>query len=130
MIRFFYAVFAIYKYSTPKSLAKIFNTPSIQQIPANKFLKKIDENPKAILIDVRTPLEYKISKHPRAININFLTNFEDEIAKLDSSKTVFLYCESAHRSPYATFLLKKHGFTKIYDLKGGFMKIRGIIKNS
>ena len=127
MIKFLYSIYAIYRYSTKKSLAEIFNSDTIKQISSDEFLNKIKENLDAIVIDVRTPFEYKISHHPRAININFLTNFEKQITKIDPNKTIFLYCESAHRSPYATSLLKKHGFKKIYDLQGGFMKIRKII---
>jgi len=120
-----FSIFAIYKYSTKKMLVSIFNSETIKQLNAKEFLSKLDSETDFIYIDLRTPIEFKISHHPKAININYLWNFEYLISKLDNTKTIFLNCESAHRSPYAVYQLKKLGFKKIYDLKGGFMKIRG-----
>ena len=122
-----YAVYAIQKYSTKKYLAKIFNTNAIKQLPAKAYLQKIEEMPDAIIVDLRTPMEYKLSHHPRAININYLYGFKEKISKLDNSKPIFITCLTAHRSPYAALLLKKAGFKEIYDLKGGFVTIRNMI---
>ena len=122
-----YAAFAILKYSNSKSKSRIFNTDTIKQLESIDFLAKLKENPEAIYIDIRTAIEYKLGHHPRSINIDFLWGFEEQISKIDHTKTIFLNCETAHRSPYAVYLLKKMGFTKIYDLKGGFMKIRSKI---
>jgi len=119
-----YAIYAIQRYSTKKKLAEIFDTPTIKQLPADEYLQKIKEMPDAIVVDLRTPLEYKIAHHPRAININYLYNFKEKIAKLDNTKPIFITCLTAHRSPYAALLLKKLGFNEIYDLKGGFVTIR------
>lgn len=122
-----YAIFAIQKYSTRKNLAKIFNSETIKQLPAKEYLQKIEAMPDALVVDLRTPLEYKISHHPRAININFLYNFKAQIAQLDPAKPIFITCLTAHRSPYAALLLKELGFKEIYDLKGGFVTIRNLI---
>jgi len=122
---FLYALYAIQRYSTPKSLARIFDTKTIRQLPAAEYLKKIEEMPEAIVVDLRTPLEYKLGHHPRAINLNFLYGFKEKIAKLDTGKPIFITCLTAHRSPYAALLLKDLGFTEIYDLKGGYLTIRG-----
>ena len=119
-----YAIYAIQRYSTKKSLSKIFNTQTIKQLSATEYLQKIEERPEALVVDLRTPLEYKLSHHPRAININFLYNFKEKIAELDHTKPIFITCLTAHRSPYAALLLKNLGFTEIYDLKGGFVTIR------
>ncbi|HHB78250.1 MAG TPA: rhodanese-like domain-containing protein [Saprospiraceae bacterium] len=125
---FLYTIYAIQRYSTQSSITKIFNSKTIAQLPAKEYLQRIDDMPDALVVDLRTPLEYKISHHPRAININFLYNFKSEIAQLDTTKPIFITCLTAHRSPYAALLLKNLGFKEIYDLKGGFLTIRKMIE--
>ncbi len=119
---------AIYTYSTKNKLIEIFDTDTIKQIDKVDFLRMIDEDKDALVVDLRTPFEYNMSHHPRAININYLSGFKEKITKLDNKRAIFINCETAHRSPYATYLLKKAGFTRIYDLKKGFSQIRKIVK--
>ena len=123
-----YSIFAIYKYSTKRNIAKIFNFDTIKQLHKTAYLQLIDEKKEALVIDLRTPFEYNMSHHPRAININYLVGFKEKILKLDVNKPVFICCETAHRSPYATLQLKEVGFTEIYDLKKGYSQIRKLVK--
>lgn len=123
----FYAFYAIQRFSMPKKIAEIFDSEKIKQLPADEYLRKIEEMPNAQVIDLRTPIEYKLSHHPKAININYLFNFKEKIQQLDSSRPIFITCLTAHRSPYAAYLLKQMGFKEIYDLKGGFVTIRNKI---
>jgi rhodanese-related sulfurtransferase len=75
------------------------------------------------LIDVRTPEEFSEGHINDAININFYDdNFIEEMSsKLDKSKPVYVYCRSGGRSGKASKKLEAAGFTKVYDLEGGFM---------
>ena len=125
-----YSIFAIYKYSTKQNRVKIFNSNTIKQLDKDVYLQLIEEKKEALVIDLRTPFEYNMSHHPRAININYLMRFKEKISKLDTNKPVFICCETAHRSPYATLQLKEVGFTEIYDLKKGYSQIRSIIKQN
>lgn len=75
-----------------------------------------------IVLDVRTPAEFAEGHLANAININFESgNFEEEISKLDKSKTYAVYCRSGNRSGQATAKMSKAGFTNIYDLDGGII---------
>ena len=74
------------------------------------------------LIDVRTPEEFAEGYIAKAKNIDFRDEaFEAQIATLDKSKAVLVYCKSGGRSGKTYSLLKSKGFDKVYDLKGGFM---------
>ena len=75
------------------------------------------------LIDVRTADEFKDGAIESALNIDFLQqeNFTEEFEKLDKEQPVYLYCRSGSRSQQAAGKLKAMGFTKIYDLQGGYM---------
>ena len=101
----------------------IYNSPTVRQIPVDTFAAKIATDTNAIIIDVRTPLEYEMSHIDKAVNISYvLGNFKTKVSRLDTTKTVYLYCQTAHRSPFATQILKDAGFTQIYDLKKGYKK--------
>ncbi len=76
------------------------------------------------LVDVRTSKEYKGGHIKNAINIDFFkaTDFVNSFEKLDRNKPVYLYCRSGARSQKAARRLIDMGFSKIYDLKGGYMR--------
>ncbi len=79
-------------------------------------------NNDVLLIDVRTHGEFSSGHIENAININFLSSeFDDEINKLDTTKTLVIYCRSGNRSGKSTSKLVKAGFKDIYDLKGGVL---------
>ena len=69
-------------------------------------------------IDVRTPGEYKTNHRKPFKNIP-LSNLVSKIDKLDKEKEVIVICQSGMRSVKAAKTLKKHGFQKISNVKGG-----------
>ena len=63
-----------------------------------------------LLVDVRTPGEFSSGHIENAININFLSSeFDEEIQKLDTTKTLVIYCRSGNRSGKSTSKLVKAG---------------------
>lgn len=74
----------------------------------------------SVLIDVRTPQEYAEAHLKGAINMDYYSkDFVEQIKAIDPNKTILLYCKSGNRSGQAAAVLKKHGFSKVYDLEGG-----------
>ena len=73
-----------------------------------------------VSLDVRTADEFAEGHLIDAININVESgNFEAEIEKLDKNTTYAVYCRSGRRSAVAVDLMKKAGFTSLYNLDGG-----------
>ncbi len=73
-----------------------------------------------LLIDVRTPEEYKAGHVENALNINFFDeNFTDQIKELNTDKTLYLYCRSGKRSMNASKALSALGY-KVVNLEGGY----------
>lgn len=74
----------------------------------------------ALVIDVRESAEYVSGHIPQARNIP-LSKFAERVGELDGfkDKPVIVNCRSGHRSSNACSQLKKHGFTRIYNLDGG-----------
>ena len=71
-------------------------------------------------IDVRTPGEYKMNHSKPFKNIP-LSNLSSKADSLDKEKEIVVICQSGMRSTKAAKLLKKQGFKKIYNVKGGGM---------
>ncbi len=89
----------------------------------------IKSNPKAILIDVRTPGEYadtssyghlNIGRLKGAINIpiDSLPHALDSLKKY-SDTPILLYCSHSQRSRRSSKLLSENNFKQIYNVNGG-----------
>ncbi len=96
------------------------------QLDANSFNKKWEsEKQNSLMIDVRTPEEYKSGHIKGAVNIDYNdADFQSNLNKLDKNKTIFVYCLSGGRSSSAVSVLKDLGFTKVFELNGGMMNWR------
>ena len=89
---------------------------------------RLKANPKAVLLDVRSPAEFQGTStdvpsygHFRnAININIaeLESRVGELAKYKDSE-VIVYCSHSHRSPRASYFLATHGFKHVKNVAGG-----------
>lgn len=103
----------------------IYSTSSVKQLPKDQYLALMDSLENPYILDVRTGLEYKQGHIDGAQSMSFLSSeFSWRISELDTTRPVFLYCETAHRSPFATKQLKRVGFSQIYDLKEGYSTLR------
>lgn len=106
-----------------ETLHKIFkmnrnsNENSIDYESAQTILKN-DKN--AILIDVRSPQEYKEGHLEGSINFP-LYDLERNSEKMIKNKenTIILYCQSGSRSKKALEILKKQGCSSLYQIEGG-----------
>jgi len=94
----------------------------IHRVDNTLFAKQMVSSPDAQLVDVRTPEEHKQGSIKNSLNINFYDNdFAAQVdSKLDKNQPVLLYCARGGRSAKAAKMLKKQGFTKIYDLETGY----------
>lgn len=97
-----------------------------EKLEVNSFAEQLKAIPKAQLLDVRTPEEYDSGHIGNAQNVNWNdpTAFEKGIASLDKNEPVLVYCMAGSRSTAAAKKLQELGFTKIYELDGGYMKWR------
>jgi len=83
------------------------------------------------LLDVRTPEEYAAGRLEGAQLINYYEeDFSGQLALLDKSKPVLVYCASGNRSGKTAVLLEEMGFEKIYSLDGGIKAWRAAGKKT
>lgn len=101
------------------------NQTNQTKLSATEFAAKIKEVPTAPVIDVRTPEEFSKGHLQNALNFDWNGNdFDNQIATLDKSKPVFVYCLSGGRSSSAASQMRSSGFKEVYELEGGIMKWR------
>ena len=75
------------------------------------------------LIDVRTSEEFNAGHIEGAINIDFKNEevFYQSFQRLNKKNPVYVYCRSGNRSKKSADKLLEMGFSKVYDLKGGYI---------
>lgn len=83
-----------------------------------KTILKNDKN--AVLLDVRSPQEYRELNLPGSINIP-LYNLEEKVNKVIPNKQniIIVYCQSGGRSQKACEILINMKYERVYNIAGG-----------
>lgn len=102
----------------------------MENISKEEWKEKLKTDTNYVLLDVRTPAECAEGIQPNAKQIDFLNKSElDEgLAKLDATKTYYIYCRSGNRSGQTCAMLDTKGI-KSYNLVGGMLAWDGEIVN-
>lgn len=76
----------------------------------------------AVMLDIRENKEIAEGTIINAIHVP-LGELNDQLGKLEKyrEKPLIVYCRSGHRSATACSKLRKHGFEKVYNLRGGIV---------
>jgi len=122
---FFPLVLSIFAFSACQSAStqKAENMPSpiasdeIKQMTVTEAKQAIDAKD-VQFIDVRTAGEYADGHAPKTMNFP-LDSLENDLAKLDKDKPIYVICQTGRRSQKGSEVLQKVGFNKIYNIKGG-----------
>ncbi|SFN80480.1 rhodanese-like domain-containing protein [Salegentibacter flavus] len=102
----------------------------MKELTQEEWREKLEQDDKAVVLDVRTEEEMEEGYLPNAklIDIYKGQEFVDEIEKLDKSKNYYIYCRSGQRSAQACQLMDQMGFANTYNLLGGIIEWEGEIK--
>lgn len=94
---------------------------------ANDFISseeahRLVEKEKALLLDVRTLVEYKVKHIPGAKRVG-ISDVPDNLKKIEEmaggkDKPIVVYCLSGGRSGKAKKILDSAGFKRVYNLGG------------
>ena len=105
-------------------LKSLFKNDAYENLTATDFLTQLKTTPDAVLLDVRTPGEVAAGKLKGAKIIDFYDpSFATTVSKLDKEKPYFIYCRSGVRSANACRMMHKMGFTKLFNLSGGYLSV-------
>jgi phage shock protein E len=91
-------------------------TPSVAP---DRLLAVLDEPDAPLLLDVRTPREFRGGHVPGAVNIPY-TELPARLAEIEAGRDrgVVVYCESGRRAAIATETLVSAGFRDVKHLEG------------
>jgi len=81
----------------------------------------LKDNPKVVVLDVRTPEEYAAGHIAGAKNVDFTApDFAAKMAALEKTAPYLVHCAGGGRSGKTLDLIKDKGFVAIYHLNEGF----------
>ena len=88
-----------------------------KQTDINQGVEEHLATPGAVLLDVRTPGEYREGHIPGSVNVPLQTlDNVEEVAEADTP--LFVYCRSGNRSRQAVAMLKQMGYTQAKNIGG------------
>jgi sulfur-carrier protein adenylyltransferase/sulfurtransferase len=92
---------------------------NIPEITPRELKTRLDRGDDLFILDVREPHEFQIC-HLNGHLIP-LGELSKRVHELDSSREIVAHCRSGKRSAEAVDFLRKAGFRKIWNLKGGIL---------
>ena len=94
---------------------------------AHTLIEEMTGDNNFVILDIRTPKEYKAGHIANAELLDFYSQtFVEKLKLLDKNKTYLIYCRSANRSGKTLKIIKDMGFKKVYNMDLG---IKGWLKN-
>ena len=98
-------------------MQRLLPTKGVRQISVAELKQELQDKNKQF-VDVRTPGEYK-GNHIRNFKNIPLHELSQKANELSKEKEVDVICQSGMRSNKASKMLKKLGFQKVTNVKGG-----------
>jgi adenylyltransferase/sulfurtransferase len=95
-------------------------TTGVPEITPVELKRMMDAGEPFQLVDVREPHEFDICRIPGSVLIP-LGDVPGRMNELDSAEEIVVHCRSGQRSARAVDLLRKAGFRRIHNLKGGIL---------
>ena len=104
---------------------------AIKSLAADAAHAALEADPRAVLIDVRDPVEFSFVGHPvGAVNVPWKfapdmrpnPEFLDQVSQMaiDKATPLFLLCRSGQRSLAAANALAEAGYTDLTNIEEGF----------
>jgi len=91
----------------------------VPEITARELKHRLDQGDDLFILDVREPHEYQICNLKG--HLIPLGELPRRVHELDSSHEIVAHCRGGKRSAQAVDFLRKAGFRKIYNLRGGIL---------
>lgn len=102
-----------------------FHTRANPQIPGVKDIEPaelFEKRTEVIIVDVRRPEEFTGELgHVDGSELMVLDTLPQRLGELPKDKAVVFVCRSGNRSGQAAGFAHEHGFTEVYNMRGGML---------
>ncbi|HDZ59896.1 MAG TPA: rhodanese-like domain-containing protein [Actinobacteria bacterium] len=98
-----------------------FYLRGIRQVNVKKASRMVEDE-QALIVDVREKHEYAAAHIPGSRNLP-MSQIRSNVKAIEKyrDRPLVVSCRSGSRSRRACMVLKKHGFSQVYNLKGGLV---------
>ncbi len=95
--------------------------PRVKEIDLDQLRARLEENPKAVLMDVREDVEWQNGHASQAVHLGKGV-LERDIEKLfpDPNTEIIMYCGGGYRSVLACDVARQMGYRNVLSLRGGY----------
>jgi adenylyltransferase/sulfurtransferase len=93
---------------------------AVEEISPVELKRRVDAGEPLEIIDVRDPHEFAICRIP-GTRLVPLGSLAEHLHEFDSSKTYVMHCKSGVRSAKAIAQLRRAGFRRLLNLRGGVL---------
>lgn len=94
--------------------------PQLKPAELNQLLQKPGNKP--LLLDTRTPAEYKVSHIPGARFVAYGTFQVNQLKEVPKNAPIILYCSVGYRSERVGEKLQQAGYRNVHNLYGGIFE--------
>ncbi len=92
---------------------------TFKHLTHDEAVKMMNENPDAILLDVRTQDEYDKKHIPKAVLLPIENLRKGDFAKIpDKNATIIIYCWTGRRAEDSAQILADKGYKNVYEMGG------------
>lgn len=101
----------------------------MKNLSPHEWSAQLSADQNAVIIDVRTPAEWRtgVIENAELINVMNPFKFKKWVLQLDKNKNYYVYCRSGVRSVNACKILERKGIENTFNLVGGILKWQGKI---
>lgn len=104
-----------------KKLESLYKN-TVSQIKPSEVKLKMDEGKQVVLLDTRSPEEYKVSHLPGAKFVDYKSFKSTDVIQIDKDAEIVVYCTVGYRSERVGEKLMDMGFTNVKNLYGGIFQ--------
>lgn len=97
----------------------------VVDVEADELAMDIPFDPKLLIVDVRKPTEFAEGHVKDAVNIPLIDLADPaSMANLEDTDNIYVHCAAGYRSVIACSLIKRQGIHNLYNVVGGWGKIK------
>lgn len=94
----------------------------VPEITVAQLKERLDAGDVPVLVDVREYYEADIADLPEVGQLRIpMAEITERVEEMDREAELVLYCRSGARSDRAVRFLLRHGYSKVFNLKGGIL---------